>query len=214
MSASEIDRINKPELKRALLAVMKEGKEDPGGDREIIAMLKMILDEISLMREERKEFMNEIDALRKDNEELRRDYKTLEAKVEKQVEVIQVQQRFFEKLDQKERGPNLIIVGIKEDQQADGTKVTELLSTIDRGQGTLVANVKKVKRIGSQDNGKIRPIQVTVASEEERNEIVRKAREFTGMGTVRVKKDCHPAVRAEWKRLFDVKEMEGRYRYQ
>ena len=66
-----------------------------------------------------------------------------------------------------------------------------------------------VKRIGIRTEGKARPLLVTVSTTDERNFIVEKARGTTNLGAgVRVKKDSHPAVRAEWKRLFDLKTAE------
>ena len=203
MSASEIDKINKPELKRALLAVMKEGKEDPGGDREIIQMLKMILDEISLMREERKEFMTEIDKLRTDNE-------TLRERVTQQGNVLKQHQEFMERIDAKERGCNLIVVGMEETpdqtEEEDEGKIQSIFNSLD----TDANNIKRIKRLGIKDANKNRPILVVVDSSEERNKIVESARQSSSgtLRNIRVKKDAHPAVRAEWRRLFEVKERE------
>jgi hypothetical protein len=98
---------------------------------------------------------------------------------------------------QRVRAHNLIIVGIPENQEAGDGKVQEILAKIKGNDGT-PPNVKKIKRIGTQEAGKTRAILITVDAEDERNEIAMKAKTTGGLGGVRLKKDCHPSIRAEW----------------
>jgi TolA-binding protein len=169
-----------------------------------------ILDEMKQMRETQermvvalgkiKRLERELDSVKQENTEMRQ-------QLTRQEETIMRQQTFLERIDQRERAENLIIVGIPENQEADDDKVREILAKIKGNDGT-PPNVKKIKRIGTQEAGKTRAILITVDNEDERNEIAKKAKSTAGLGGIRVKKDCHPAVRAEWTRLFGVKEAE------
>ncbi|ELT96752.1 hypothetical protein CAPTEDRAFT_192059 [Capitella teleta] len=147
----------------------------------------------------------EMESIRKENAELRE-------QMNKQTEITKQQQSFLERVDQKERCKNQIITGVPEDDHADRDKVVKIIEKLSTGENTQDAHIKKVKRNGERGDGnsrKIRPLLVTVSTEEERNEMVQRARGSTELGDgVRVKEDSHPAVRAEWKRLFDLKEAE------
>jgi metal-sulfur cluster biosynthetic enzyme len=199
MSTAEIDKKNKTELKRALLAMLKVPDET-----EVTDILKQILNEMNLMREERKEFMEELSALRKENEVLREQLK-------QQGNILKHHQQFMEKIDAKERGCNLIMVGIIEgaDQSevTDTVKVRETITTAGAPPNT---EIKTIRRLGVKEANKNRPIMVELTSLEERNKIVEMARNSTAeaLRNIRLKKDAHPAVRAEWRRLFAVKEKE------
>ena len=65
-----------------------------------------------------------------------------------------------------------------------------------------------IKQLGDVQEGKCRPILVETESTTIRNRIVAHAKNLKDDGEqykkIRVKKDTHPAVRREWKRLFDA----------
>lgn len=160
---------------------------------------------------ELKQVKSDYEGLRGEFGDLKKENTEMKEQMTKQGEIISRQQAFLERIDQKERSQNLIIVGVPEDDdEPDGDKVEQIIAKVNDGIGgqATVVTVKKMKRIGTRDDDKVRPLLVTVGSEDERNEIVKKARECTSMRGVRLKKDCHPSVRAEWKRLFDVKKAE------
>ena len=62
------------------------------------------------------------------------------------------------------------------------------------------------------DQNNRRPILVTVASKIIRDNILQKTRQLKDAGDeynrVYVKKDVHPSIRKEWKRLFDAEKTE------
>ena len=76
--------------------------------------------------------------------------------------------------------------------------------------GTEPTVIKGVKRMGTKEDNKNRPILAQCTTTEERNRIVELARGSTSeqLNGIRLRKDMHPSVRAEWRRLFQVKENE------
>jgi aspartokinase len=98
----------------------------------------------------------------------------------------------------------------EEDGVEANTDEGEIRSIIDKVDATATPNIKSIKRLGTKETHKNRPILVVVSSMEVRNRIVDAARNSNSRttGNVRIKRDAHPAVRVEWKRLFSVKEAE------
>ena len=107
------------------------------------------------------------------------------------------------------RGRNLIIQGIPEGEN-ELTAIQNIMSTIGATDEPLES--KRIKRLGIAAPDKTRAVLVEVESVEKRNKLVTQARECTAptMKDIRLKKDLHPAVRNEWKRLFTAKETESR----
>ena len=141
----------------------------------------------------------------------------LQAQVNKQADIIAKQQRFLESLDRKERECNLILLGVPEEHESlDG-------ATTDRAKVDKVweaaratCRVTSVRRLGKpRDAGqgqRKRPILVTVASREDRDATLDVAKHLKAAGglykNVYIKKDLHPSVREEWRRLREVKKAE------
>ncbi|ELT97206.1 hypothetical protein CAPTEDRAFT_196093 [Capitella teleta] len=103
-------------------------------------------------------------------------------------------------------------VEVDEEMEEDGadanTDEGETRSIIDKVDVT--ADVKSIKRLGTKEKNKNGPILVIVSSMEVRNRIAHAARNSNSRatGNVSIKRDAHPVVRVEWKRLFSVKEAE------
>ena len=147
--------------------------------------------------------------LKQSEENLQSEITVLKELVNQQSMAIKNQQSFLEKLDMKDRGPNLIITGVPEGRflktNGDPEKVTNILAIIGE-HGTNFT----LKRIGTLAPDKVRPLLVVTESTEIRNRIVASSKEqhdprLTG---IRIKRDTHPGIRREWKRLFDLKEVE------
>jgi len=160
--------------------------------------LKMERDE---MRVEMVELRKE---LKEERETMKEERKALQTELRQQAETMKLQQAFMERLDQKERACNVIVTGLEEGGN-DEERVKDIIATVEP---TVVIEIKSFKRLGQQDAEKVRPLLVTLASNEIRNNLVEKARVHRGLGQMRMKKDSHPAVRAEWRRLFEVMEKE------
>ena len=139
--------------------------------------------------------------------ELKEENASLKDEQKKQGEIIRQQQVFLERLDQKERANNLILVGVQEGGEPDEAMVRNIVRSLGL-ESTQTNVITGVKRIGEARGGKPRTMLVSVQSSKLRNEIVNAARSNTDLGNIRIKKDTSPAVRNEWGRLFRVKEEE------
>jgi hypothetical protein len=115
-------------------------------------------------------------------------------------------QGFLEGLDKKERANNLMIIGMEESTN-DEENAKQLLSSLTTDDSPEVKIVSS-KRVGTQEPGKVRALLVRLESGRTRDALADAARRSTDLGDIRVKKDSHPAIRAEWKRLFEVKRKE------
>ena len=121
--------------------------------------------------------------------------------------VIHQQQLFLESLDGRERRHNLIVLGVSGDGDELGNGDAEKMSNVmeaaecdeeDRSRWSM-------KRLGQRNDRNKRPILITVNDQNQRDRILRKARNLKNAqqpaSTVYIKKDVHPAVRKETARL-------------
>ena len=139
----------------------------------------------------------------------------MQQKIDKQSEVILQQQLFLEKIDRRERETNLVLLGVPDERVPlegtidDDSKVKKVFETLQ------VSNpIRSHRRLGRVDAGgnRPRPILVTLATKAERDAVVEKGKELKNsrepFRKIFVKKDTHPAVREEWRRLHDVEKRE------
>ena len=136
----------------------------------------------------------------------------LKQKVDKQNEVIAKQQLFLEQLDRRERECNLVILGVPEDSESldgattDSDKTQKIWDTAG-----ITCNVKSTRRLG-KPGARRRPILAVVDSRHERDAALEKAKSLKTSNAIYnriyIKKDVHPSVRNEWKRLHDVVKRE------
>lgn len=171
------------------------------GMAQEIRSMKVTMERVTTAIENIEGIKEELIEMKKENAEIKE-------KLKQQGMIIKHHQAFMERVDTKERGCNLIIMGITEGSVNDDvTKTRATLTVLDTD---VDSDVKNIKRLGVRETNKNRPILVELTSMEERNRIVDAARgngaeELEG---IRIKKDVHPSVRAEWRRLFQVKEEE------
>lgn len=182
----------------------------------ISEQMQAIFDKIGnfITSDEAKQMIEEETAdLRQEMHDMKRENDDLKAQMKQQGEVLKQQQMFLEKIDSKERRNNLIITGIPEagGTGSDLSKVKKIFETLG-GNITDGSIITSTKRLGIEAADRARPILVVVTSMAMRNRIVDASRSCThaSMNGIRIKKDAHPAVRAEWKRLFETKEAEER----
>lgn len=98
--------------------------------------------------------------------------------------------------------------GSLEGETSDLGKLQKVLSKIGE-----VPEVKSCRRLGRGEAGaRKRPILVTLSSREARDRVLGGTRRLKEAGApyerIFVKKDVHPSVRNEWKRLRDVEAAE------
>lgn len=136
----------------------------------------------------------------------------MQEKIDKQAAIIMQQQLFLENIDRKERERNLVVLGVPDDHEgldgatSDEAKLQKIWAVID--DSTVI---RSHRRLG-QHNSRKRPILVVVESKDERDNVLGKTRKLKDQGApydkIYIKKDVHPAVRREWKRLHDAKKTE------
>lgn len=184
---------------------------------DIMTMMQTMTHELSELRKSNEKIivaLERIENIESDMQSLKSENGALKAQLAQQGQVLKQQQMFLEKIDAKERGNNLILMGIPEGTflgaDADAEKMQNVLELLDDEGMASEGVITSVKRLGASESGKIRPILATATSKEMRNKIVNVARSKNQgvLADIRVKKDVDPSVRAEWKRLFESKEAE------
>lgn len=140
---------------------------------------------------------------------------TLQQTVDVLLKTTASQQRFLERLDARERGRNLIVIGLPENgTNVGGTSTDEnkLSLAFDR-MSTEVENFEAIRLGKERSDGSSRPVLVIFGNGESRKSVLSK-KDALGkdkdFGSLRIKKDQHPALRKEWKRMFDAEAEEMR----
>ena len=215
LSAEEIEDISPDNVRAALRAAVEEleaydeaeesgdlAASDGGGGRRGPGLgyggangtLELIFRELKAMRAERDEDRTEVKKLREECSELRT--------------IVTQQQRFMEQLDSRDWECNQIITGVPEQEAFEGAvndlgKWRKILAAVGN-EGVAL----EISRLGKAGEGRKRPILAKVANREVRDGILENARALKDAGPsyrrIYVKKDLHPAIRKEWKRLRDV----------
>ena len=113
-------------------------------------------------------------------------------------------------MDRKERENNVVLLGISDHQESldgatsDETKVKKVLEKAGAS-----GELRAVRRLGSSNSGqRRRPILVTLASRDERDTVLNKAKRLKTCEelykSIYIKKDVHPSVHAEWRKLREA----------
>lgn len=138
----------------------------------------------------------------------------LQEQINKQAVIIEKQQRFLETLDRKERETNVIITGVPDESESlegattEQGKVEKIWLKLETRE-----EVKGHRRLGSSGEvNRRRPILVTLANKSARDSVLEKTKKLKQAGgefqKIYVKKDVHPSIRKEWKRLYDAEKQE------
>ena len=126
-------------------------------------------------------------------------------------------QRFLERLDTQERKSNVVITGVPEkrwrNSDDDASKIGSVFDAIGCSTVTDYTS-KRIGKPGTADEPRShpRPLLVALKAPEERKVVMNNARKLSTAGDhlkdIRIKKDQHPAIRKEWRRLFQAEEAE------
>ena len=138
----------------------------------------------------------------------------LQDQVNKQNEIISKQQRYLEYLDRKDREKNLIVTGVPDENEAlmgatnDGEKLGKIWS-----EAGIAEDIQGYRRLGTIGEGRrCRAILLTVNNREARDRVLAKAPQLKqgdkSCEKIFIKKDVHPSIRNEWKRLRDAEKVE------
>ena len=214
----DINKMKAPDVKKLLkkyaselqlfdevLGGQEDGKED--GENTPLNLARLFCKGIE-----------EIKALKAQNEIIKAEcagYQTLKNEYDILKETVQFQQRTLERLDAKERSTNVVLMGIEEDKELEGSttdmeKCKKVFSQIECD----AENVVEVKRLGKEtDARKKRPLLVVLNTSKNRDEVLTSSSKLKEKAPVvykdiYIKKDLHPAVRREWGRLHEVKTTE------
>lgn len=138
----------------------------------------------------------------------------LQDQVNKQNEIISKQQRYLEYLDRKDREKNLIITGVPDENEAlmGATNDEEKLGKIWSEAG-IAEDIQGYRRLGIIGEGRrCRAILLTLNSREARDRVLTKAPQLKqgnkACEKIFIKRDVHPSIRNEWKRLRDAEKVE------
>ena len=121
-------------------------------------------------------------------------------------------QRFLEQIDAQNRVCNVVIMAVPENdfdgENDEKAKIKKLFLKIE-SQDTEIIDFK---RLGEKKDRQIRPILLKTRSREARDKLLEKAKSLSSKDdpykSVYIKKDVHPLVRLEWKRLKDLEKSE------
>ena len=137
----------------------------------------------------------------------------LRQQIVKQNDVIAKQQLYLEQLDRKERECNLVVLGVPEDTEAleGATTDVDKLKKVWETAG-ITCSIKSTRRLGKAGGPRRRPVLAVVESRADRDTTLEKAKNLKSSTEtykrIYIKKDVHPSVRAEWKRLHKVVQKE------
>ena len=156
--------------------------------------------------------LQEIRSLKSDIEQIKgvkQEVAVLKNQVDQAFRIINQQQKFLESFDARERQKKFIISGVAEGSDDLGVNDQDKVQAVVVATGyaeRFDANEWEVKRLGQQMDNRKRPILVVVESSQRRNAIVEKSRNLKQAGppfdSIYVKKDVHPAIRKEIRRLY------------
>lgn len=203
---NQLAKINKDELIDSILASNNDG------------------DEFHRISQRLEEVMKEMQALKtaivSPDSLINRNYAELRERVNRQEQILAKQQQFLEALDRREREANIVVLGVPDDNEAmegattDQEKLNKIWAKI--GVSGVAATHRRLggnTRTGDEPTPRRnRPILLTLQNKDQRTNILDNARRLKdageGFSRIYIKKDVHPSVRREWKRLRDAEAAE------
>ena len=208
MNAGEKNNVLKTDLKKIVDEQLALFNNDPN------TMRNLIVDTINLAIQSKFDelgFDRRFDELatRYDNE-----ITLLNEKIKEQDRVLSAQQKFLEDLDSEKRAKHLIVLGLKEDGEdgeGDNEKFLDVVQTIGVRNDSI--KIEEMVRLGKKDanqQNKTRPLKETFEKSSMRNAVLKNAYKLKDQTDddpykkVFLKRDTHPEVRNEEKRLYDT----------
>lgn len=198
---SQLSRLNKDTLIDCILS-FKEG------DAAIIRSLETKLQAIS------NDLADVKSKLTSPESAINKKLDSLQEQINKQAEIISRQQQFLETVDRKERETRLVVMGVPENGESlsGATSDQDKLKKIWSELGEDLTSFTHYRLGREQIDGRKRPILVTLGAKAIRDQVLTKTKRLKDAGDsfsrIYVKKDVHPHVRNEWKRLKDAENVE------
>lgn len=160
------------------------------------------------------------DTITSQNNLMKKNYEELKVRLDKQEEFIAKQQQYLEHLDRKERKGNIVILGVLDVQESldgvitDEEKLSKIWMVV--GMDGVAGTHRRLGGGSNQASGgaplRTRPILLALADKSQRTTILHNASRLKNLGDnfsrIYIKKDVHPSVRKEWRRLRDAEKAE------
>ena len=226
IGALQGSKLQKEDLAKYIIELHESGEGATGGGHTAdFAELKRVLLDVQRetrgMHDDLGKLTGEMAAYKAENATIKTELQGVRKSLDKMTGIINDQQRFLEKLDAQQRAKNIIVIGLSENENINGaTDDSDKVQYVMRNIGATVNMVNVTcKRLGqTRSDGSSRPLLVMLEDEAQRNDVLLKATQKAGdrgdlhvpniNNTLRIKRDQHPAVRAEWGRLFRAVEAE------
>ena len=200
MQRAQLNRMNKEVL---IESILNAGGDD--SELQLGEQLAKISSELAQLR----------DCLTSPNSPINQKISSMQNQIDQQARVIEKQQQFLEAIDRRERETKLVLLGVPDEgvnlagATTDGEKINNIWGEIGEE-----VRIRGHRRLGRRDanSTRRRPILVEVESRQARDAVLDKARKLKEKGQdyklVYIKKDVHPSVRNEWKRLREAEKAE------
>lgn len=190
LTVNDIEKLKNAQLKQALATLVTESRSDEPSNRVLLEELRSLREAVAEMTV------------------LKKEVKTLSDRLDDAYGIIHQQQLFLESLDGKERRRNVIITGLSEDVDelgaTDEEKIRNVIQAVNPPEAVDQARWT-VRRLGQQNERKMRPIHITVEDQNQRDKLLQVAKNLKNapgrLARVYIRKDVHPAVRRETGRL-------------
>ena len=192
MDRTKLKAINKDGLIDIILSVVENDTQPPQQDER----LNQIASDVAELKQ----------MLVSPNSPIGRKFAEMQVQIDKQAETILQQQRFLEELDRRGRETKLVVLVVPEEEEmfqgaaTDDDKLKKIWSTVEKP-----FRVSSHRRLGRREGTRKRPILVIVESKDVRDSVTTKASKLKNAGDqfkrIYIKRDEHPSVRNEWKRL-------------
>ncbi len=210
MSKSKLNNLTKADI----VDILVHGRDDDEEDEtngDVQRTLTQLLRDIASLREEVREAR---EGQGQKIETMQKSIDGLKAQLGEQSRIQSQQQKYLEKIDDEKRQNNIVITGVPEGTalgQAtdDNAKVKVILEKMDAKD---LAGEYDFTRLGDARAGRTRPILLRLHEANKRRPVLERSKKLKEAGEafakIFVKKDTHPSVRKEWKRLSDVEKAE------
>lgn len=176
-----LERGNQPTFnnEEGLRSTKRKAEDEQHAERlDQNMLLKEILEEMKWIRRENKETNKKLDELTgkmdEEREKKERELASLRAEMEELREQIADCKRREERREKHERRLNIIVRGIKEEEQENNNGTKEKISKIINEQlGLGNVRVECAERLGRKSGDRIRLVKAKLANELEKNEIMK-----------------------------------------
>ena len=190
LSLIEKNRLKNAKLNDALGTVLNNERTDETSNNSLLLEKRNWTREIEQMKQTRKDVIE------------------LSSELKQAFDIIIQQQMFMESLDARDRRRKIIITGVSEVEDIlgwdDHSKVRRILDEVGCDEASDFMNWE-IKRLGQENDRRMRPILIVLNDKRQRNKILDKAKNLKGkhepFSSIYVKKDTHPAIRKELGRL-------------